>query len=173
MTAAMVQLAVICGGLPARAAANAWWPYHGRAESRSSARRAEGPTLAAGEDSAVVNWRMGAAHLQRALVAVEACHAGERWRWERRRLRVSQLPAELRSPADCDRMARVLAEELAFLLAAVDDPDVTGEVLDMLKAAVDEIGDAHDRFSRAAPAVQSGGRGRARRPTRPARKGGG
>lgn len=168
---AMTQLSGIRDGLPARAQMNAWWPYHGRGQAgRSTKQPVEGPQLTAGEDSAATNYRMGAAHLSRALVAAAACHAGVRWRFDRRRMQASQLPRDLPSPAACDRMARVLVDQLRFLIRAVDDPDVTPEVLDMLAVAVDEIGDAHERFTRAAPPIQTGGRAARRTPTKPARR---
>lgn len=171
LVTAMQQLRAIRDGLPARAQSNAWWPYHGQGEAGpSTKKRVEGPTLSAGESSAVVNYRMGGAHLQRALVAAIACHAGVRWRWDQVRLKASQLPRDDLSPAACDRMAHVLRDHLRFLSEAVDDPDVAREVLHQLAEACTQIDLAHDRFTRAAPPIQTGGRAARRNPTKPARR---
>lgn len=155
-------------GLIARAHANAYWPYHGRSEWTGGRAGADGsPSLLAGESDAVLHYRHGAAHLQRALTALAACHAGERWTWHLRTVSDEDLPRDIPSPAHCDRMVRRAIADLGFVALALHDQDVTRVVLTQLREATTAIRIAHERFSRAAPAV----RRPQVRPTRPARRG--
>jgi hypothetical protein len=163
---AMRELQAVVDGLPARAQANAWWPYHGRAAmSVTAGAPSHSPELHAGEESAAINYRLGVAHLQRALVAAAACHAGVRYRWANRGLAVDELPD--RSPAACGRAAGWLLRQLPFLARAVDDDDATDDVLDQLAETCTQIAHAHARFTRAAPEP---GRAGPHRPIKPARR---
>jgi hypothetical protein len=165
--------------LPATAHANAYWPYAGRGALSGGGRSTPttGQSLVEGEPRALTRYRRGAAHLQRAVVALVACAGGIRWRLEPLRTDPAKdKPANVPSgpasatPTSCSRRAAWILQELPLLEAALDEPDVPDVVLDQLLDLCREVDRAHFEFSRAAPATSTGGRAYEQRPTKPARK---